>query len=58
MQLTFKFNVDDVVQVQVKTISIVGVIKMVAFDRGGKLYFVSTGKDSNWWYEDQLEIKE
>lgn len=52
-RVEFKFDMDDRVMTAVGT---EGIVKMLAYDHGGKQYAVSTAQVAwTWFQEDQLE---
>jgi hypothetical protein len=52
----FKFDLDQ--KIKVEKLGITGVIAMCAFDKGGPVYLIKTGKESDWYNESLLEDDE
>lgn len=55
MQIEFKFNIDDRVITPFKA---KGIVSMLGVDDGGKVYFVKTEKESDWFKEKDLKSDE
>jgi hypothetical protein len=54
--VNFKFDLDQ--KVKVEKLGIVGVVTMCALEKGGPIYLIKTGTNSDWYTESLLEDAE